>query len=413
MFKDEKKKGKIDRRKTYQWEGRNKKNVLISGEMKAENVSILKSLLKEQNIQPLKVKEVKENIFFKKRKKVSAKEITIFTRQLATMIKAGVPLVKSFDIVAEGIENESLKDIVIDIKNEIASGTPFSTALRKHPKYFDDLFCNLVKAGEQSGSLEEMFESISIYKEKTEKIKAKIKKALAYPTIVLIASFAITILLLVKVVPQFQNMFENFGGKLPAFTQLVVNLSNFVQSYWFLMIIITFFISYIFIYFKTNSTRFNQKLDLILLKSPIFGKIIKNASIARYTRTLATTFKAGVNLVDGIEYAAGASGNYKYYLGAMKIKEDVTTGQQLNFAMQNSKLFPPMVNQMTAIGEESGSLEDMLFKAATLFEDEVDNSIDSLTSIIEPMIMVILGIIIGGLLIAMYLPIFSMGSVIN
>lgn len=413
MFKKDNKKGKIDRRKLYQWEGRNKKNIIVSGEMRVESSSILKSLLKEQNIQPLKVKEVRENFLFKRKRRVTAKEITIFTRQLATMIKAGVPLVKSFDIVAEGLENESLKEVVIDIKNEIASGTPFSTALRKHPKHFDDLFCNLVKAGEQSGSLEEMFESISIYKEKTEKIKAKIKKALIYPTIVLVASFAITVLLLVEVVPQFQNMFENFGGKLPAFTQLVVNLSDFFQSYWFLMMLFVIGISYLFIHLKVNSKLFNQKLDLLLLKTPVFGKIIKNASIARYTRTLATTFKAGVNLVDGIEYAAGASGNYKYYLGAMKIKDDVTTGQQLHFAMQNSKLFPPMVTQMTAIGEESGSLENMLFKSATLFEDEVDNSIDNLTSIMEPMIMVVLGVIIGGLLIAMYLPIFSMGSIVN
>ncbi len=413
MFGKEIKKGKTDRRKLYEWEGRNKRNSKVSGQMKAESSAVLKSILKEQNIQPLKVKEIREQTLFKRKKKVSPKEVTIFTRQLATMIKAGVPLVKAFDIVAEGLENESLKEIVNDIKNEISSGTPFSAALRKHPKHFDDLFCNLVKAGEQSGALEEMFDSIAIYKEKTEKIKAKIKKALSYPTIVLVVSFAITILLLLKVVPQFQNMFDNFGGKLPAFTQMVVDLSHFVQNYWAMIMAVIFMVGYGFLYLKRNSKIFNQKLDLFLLKIPVFGKIIKNAAISRYTRTLATTFKSGVSLVEGLEYAAGASGNYKYYEGIMRIKEDVTTGQQLNFAMQNSALFPPMVSQMTAIGEESGSLEDMLFKSANLFEDEVDNSIDGLTSLMEPLIMVVLGVIIGGLLIAMYLPIFSMGSVVN
>lgn len=413
LFGNKNKIKKIEASKVFVWEARKKNNLKTKGETRADNIAMVKSILKEQGLVPLRVKEKKSGIFSKSGGRITTKDITIFTRQLATMIKSGVPLIKSFTIIADSTEKQKLKDLIMDIRNEVASGTPFATTLRKHNKYFDDLFCSLVEAGEQSGSLEEIFESLAVYKEKTEQVKAKIKKAMAYPMTVMVISFAVTILLLVKVVPQFEMMFESYGGKLPYFTQLVVHMSERVQVIWPFMIAGIVGLAFIFKHFKEKSQKFNDFLQRNSLKIPMFKNVIQKSAIARYTRTLATTFKAGVPLINGLESAAGASGNIIYKDAIMQIREDVMTGQQLNFAMASSGLFPPMVTQMVAIGEESGNLEEMLSKSASLYEEEVDNAVDALTSMTEPLIMVVLGVLVGGLIIAMYLPVFKMGSAIN
>lgn len=404
---------KIEASKVFVWEARKKNNLKTKGETRADNIGAVKTILKEQGLVPLKVKERKSSMFSKYTGRITTKDITIFTRQLATMIKSGVPLIKSFTIIADSTEKQKLKELIMDIKSEVSSGTPFAMTLRKHNKYFDDLFCSLVDAGEQSGSLEEIFESLAVYKEKTEQIKAKIKKAMAYPMTVLVISFGVTILLLVKVVPQFKMMFESYGGKLPYFTQLVVRMSESVQVIWPFIIggLVGAFFAYK--HFKETSQKFNDFLQRLSLKLPIIKNIVKKSSIARYARTLATTFKAGVPLIDGLESAAGASGNVVYKNAIMQIRDDVITGQQLNFAMASSGLFPPMVTQMVAIGEESGNLEEMLSKSASLYEEEVDNAVDAMTSMMEPLIMTVLGVLIGGLIIAMYLPVFKMGSAIK
>lgn len=403
----------IEISKIFTWEARNKNGVKRKGESRGENITQVKSLLKEQGLIVLKIKERKENVFTKFKGGVNSKDISLLTRQLATLIKSGVPLVKAFTILIESTEKQKLKELLTDIRNEVASGTPFTVALKKHNKYFDELFCSLVDAGEQSGSLEEIFESLAIYKEKTEIVKAKIKKAMAYPLTVLFISFCVTILLLVKVVPQFQMMFESFGGRLPYFTQVVVNMSNTVQDIW--PLIIGFVVGSIVLIKQLNdrSILFKEKLQRFSLKIPIFKNIVIKSAIARYSRTLATTFKAGVPLIYGLESAAGASGNIVFKDSILKIREDVMTGQQLNFAMSSTGLFPPMITQMVAIGEESGNLEEMLAKAASLYEEEVDNAVDALTSMTEPLIMTILGVLVGGLIIAMYLPVFKMGSVVR
>jgi type IV pilus assembly protein PilC len=403
----------IDVSKVYVWEARNNKGVKRSGENRAENLTQMKSILKEQGLSVLKIKEKKENIFTKFKGSINSKDISLLTRQLATLIKSGVPLVKAFGILIDSTEKQKLKELLTDIRNEISSGTPFTVALRKHGKYFDDLFCSLVEAGEQSGSLEEIFESLAIYKEKTEMVKAKIRKAMAYPLTVLFISFCVTILLLVKVVPQFQMMFESFGGKLPYFTQLVVNMSDTVKDIW--PIIIGTVVGAIIGVKQLNdkSQKFRERLQIFSLKVPIFNNIVRKSAIARYSRTLATTFKAGVPLIYGLESAAGASGNIIFKDAILKIREDVMTGQQLNFSMAATGLFPPMITQMVSIGEESGNLEEMLSKAAALYEEEVDNAVDALTSMTEPLIMTILGVLVGGLIIAMYLPVFKMGSAVK
>jgi type IV pilus assembly protein PilC len=403
----------IEVSKIFTWEARNKNNVKRKGESRGENITQVKSLLKDQGLIVLKIKERKENVFTKFKGGINSKDISLLTRQLATLIKSGVPLVKAFTILIDSTEKQKLKELLIDIRNEVASGTPFTVALKKHRKYFDDLFCSLVDAGEQSGSLEEIFESLAIYKEKTEIVKAKIKKAMAYPLTVLFISFCVTILLLVKVVPQFQMMFESFGGKLPYFTQMVVNMSDTVKDIW--PFIIGFVVGVVVGIKELNdrSIAFKEKMQRFSLKIPIFKNVVIKSAIARYSRTLATTFKAGVPLIYGLESAAGASGNIIYKEAILKIREDVMTGQQLNFAMASTGLFPPMITQMVAIGEESGNLEEMLAKSATLYEEEVDNAVDALTSMTEPLIMSVLGILVGGLIIAMYLPVFKMGSAVR
>lgn len=397
---------------TFLYEGFDRKGIKLKGEIPARNLALAKVTLRKQGINIRSIREKKKNLFeaiIKKR--VSTLDITIFTRQLATMMKAGVPLVQSFEIVAEGLDNPSMREVVLGIKGDVEGGHTFAEALRKHPKYFDKLFCSLIESGEQSGSLETMLERVAIYKEKSEILKQKIKKAMKYPAVVIIVAIAVTIVLMVKVIPVFEELFSSFGAELPAFTQFVVNLSRWLQKYWLYLIISIILIIIIFIQTKKHSQKFRTFLDRNILKLPIFGDLIYKAIIARYSRTLSTTFAAGVPLIDALESTAGATNNIIYEQAVLKIRDDVSTGQQLQFAMRMTEKFPPMAVQMVAIGEESGALDDMLDKVATHYESEVDHAVDGLTAMMEPLIMVILGILIGGLVVAMYLPIFNLGSV--
>lgn len=398
----------------FSYEGVDRKGAKIKGELPARNMALAKVNLRKQGITIKTIREKKKNILEGlMKKKVSTLDITIFTRQLATMMKAGVPLVQGFEIVAEGLENPSMREVVLGIKSEVEGGNTFAGALRKYPQYFDNLFCSLVESGEQSGALETMLDRVAIYKEKSELLKQKIKKAMKYPISVIVVAIIVTIILMVKVVPVFQELFQGFGADLPAFTQFVVNLSNWFQQYWFLFILGIGIIITIFLESKKRSKKFRDLLDRAALKAPIFGDLVYKAIIARYSRTLATTFAAGVPLIDALESTAGATNNVVYEEAVLKIKEDVATGQQLQFAMRVTDKFPSMAVQMVAIGEESGALDAMLDKVATHYENEVDNAVDGLTSMMEPLIMAILGVLVGGLVIAMYLPIFQMGSVVG
>jgi type IV pilus assembly protein PilC len=328
------------------------------------------------------------------------------------MMKAGVPLVQSFEIVADGVDNPTLAELIRAIREDVAAGTGFALSLRKHPKYFDDLFCNLVESGEQSGSLETMLDRIATYKEKTEKLKAKIKKAMTYPIAVIVVAIIVTGILLVKVVPQFAETFSNFGADLPAFTLFVLGLSELAQEYWLQALVVLFASVFIFKSLKQRNKSFAVMLDRLILKVPIIGQIVYQSIVARFARTLSTTFAAGVPLIDALESVAGATGNAIYEEATLRVRDEVSTGTQLNTALRQTKMFPSMLLQMTTIGEESGSLDDMLDKVASYYEDAVDNLVDSLTSLLEPMIMSVLGILVGGLMVAMYLPIFQMGQVV-
>ncbi|WP_326518680.1 type II secretion system F family protein [Acinetobacter sp. CAAS 2-6] len=398
---------------TFTYDGVDRKGLKIKGELPARNMALAKVTLRKQGITINNIREKRKNILEGlMKKKVSTLDITVFTRQLATMMKAGVPLVQGFEIVAEGLENPAMREVVLGIKGEVEGGNTFAGALRKYPQYFDKLFCSLVESGEQSGALETMLDRVAIYKEKSELLKQKIKKAMKYPATVIVVAIIVTIILMVKVVPVFEDLFTSFGADLPAFTKMVVNMSQWMQKYWFLLIIGIGGAVAAFIEAKKRSQKFRDTLDKLALKLPIFGDLVYKAIIARYSRTLATTFAAGVPLIDALESTAGATNNVIYERAVMKIREDVSTGQQLQFAMRASNLFPPMAVQMVAIGEESGALDAMLDKVATHFENEVDNAVDGLTSMMEPLIMAILGVLVGGLVVAMYLPIFQMGSVV-
>lgn len=411
--KDNFKSGKEDRKKEYIWEGRNKKGRKVSGITPAVNVQELKTLLLQQGVTPTKIKAKSNGLFGGTgKKKILSTDITLFTRQLSTMIKSGIDVVKSLETIADGVENDNMKSLILDLKNEISSGTTMADALRKHPKYFDELYCNLVDAAEQSGKLDDIFESIAEYKEKTEAIKKKIKKALTYPISVLVIAFIVTVILLLKVVPQFEDMFSNFGAELPAFTQMVLNMSNFMQENWFLVLGGIGASIYGLKEANNRIDPFNAFIEKKMLNLPVFGSMLRKSAIARFTRTLSTTQSSGVPLVEGLVSAAGAAGNREYKQSILHVKEQVETGQTLAFAMQATGLFPSMVIQMTDLGEEGGNLEGMLERVANLYEEEVDNSVDNLTSLIEPMIMAFLGVVVGGLIIAMYLPVFKMGSAI-
>ncbi|ATV19884.1 type II secretion system protein F [Pseudomonas avellanae] len=395
----------------YTWEGVDKKGGKLSGEVSGHNLALVKAQLRKQGINFTKVRKKPVSIFGKG-KKIKPLDIAFFSRQMATMMKAGVPLLQSFDIIAEGAENPNMRALVGSLKQEVSAGNSFATALRKKPEYFDDLFCNLVDAGEQAGALESLLDRVASYKEKTERLKAKIKKAMTYPTAVLIVAFIVSGILLIKVVPQFQSVFAGFNAELPAFTLMVIALSEVVQQWW-LAIVALFFVS--FFMFKRaykQSQKFRDSLDRFLLKVPIIGPLIFKSSVARYARTLATTFAAGVPLVEALDSVAGATGNVVFRNAVNQVKQDVSTGMQLNFSMRSTGVFPSLAIQMTAIGEESGALDAMLDKVATYYEEEVDNMVDNMTSLMEPMIMAILGVIVGGLVIAMYLPIFKLGSVV-
>lgn len=397
---------------TYVYECTTNQGKKVKGEVAAINISLAKADLRRQGLNPIKVKRKALTFFTQRRKKIKAAEISHFSRQMATMMAAGVPLVQSFDIVAKGVDNESMRELVLAIKGDVEAGRSFSDALRQHPLHFDPLFCNLVAAGEASGSLETMLDRIATYKEKTESLKRKIKKALFYPAAVTVVAVVVTAILLVFVVPQFEQLFKGFGAELPAFTKMVIAMSNIVQKWWWLFLAIIIGGIWILSYFKRKSFAVQKALDKLILRLPIVGDILHKAAVARFARTLATTFAAGVPLVEALESVAGATGNIIYSNAVIRIKEEVSTGSQIQAAMRNTGLFPNMVVQMVAIGEESGSLDAMLAKVATIFEEEVDAAIDGLSSLLEPIIMAILGVLVGGLVIAMYLPIFKMGSVI-
>ena len=396
----------------FAWEGTDKKGKKVKGESNASNPAMVKADLRRQGIKPVKVRKKSALLSSAKKKKVTPKDIAIFMRQLSTMMGAGVPLVQSFEIIGRGHENPSMQELIMTIKADVESGGTLADSLRKHPLYFDELVCNLVAAGEQAGILEGLLDKIATYKEKTEAMKAKIKKALTYPIAVIIVAFVVTAILLIFVVPTFQDLFTSFGAELPAFTQLVVNLSEWMQAYWWVVILGVGGSVYGFGQAKRRSPKFAHTLDRLLLKAPIFGEIVTKAIIARFARTMSTMFAAGVPLVEAMESVAGASGNQVYKEGILDMRDNVATGQQLQLTMQQTGLFPNMVVQMVAIGEESGSLDGMLAKVADFYEAEVDDAVDNLSSLLEPMIMSILGILVGGLIVAMYLPIFKMGSVI-
>jgi len=395
----------------YTYKGKDKRGKPIQGELKASSAVMVKAQLRKQGIAASRVKK-KAKPLFTGQKPVKPQDIAIFTRQLATMMRAGVPLVQSFDLVGEGADKESLREIIYTIRDDVSSGISLEGALRKHPKHFDDLFCSLVGAGEQAGALETMLDRIATYKEKTESLKAKIKKALTYPIAVVLVAVIVTGILLVKVVPVFAETFSSFGADLPAFTLFVLGLSNTAQEWWLIWIIglVAFFM--IFREAKRRSVRFDALIDKYILKVPVVGNILYQAIIARFARTLSTTFAAGVPLVDALTSVAGAAGNAVYREAIYKVRDDVTTGIQLHQALKTTNKFPVMLLQMTAIGEESGALDDMLEKSAVFYEEAVDNAVDNLTTLLEPMIMAVLGVLVGGLLIAMYLPIFKLGSVV-
>jgi type IV pilus assembly protein PilC len=395
----------------YAWEGVDKKGAKLTGEINGHNPALVKAQLRKQGINPTKVRKKSASIFGKG-KKIKPLDIAFFSRQMATMMKAGVPLLQSFDIISEGHDNPNMRKLVDDIKQEVAAGHSFATALRQKPLYFDDLFCNLVDAGEQAGALESLLDRVATYKEKTESLKAKIKKAMTYPIAVVVVAFIVTGILLLKVVPQFQSIFEGFGAKLPAFTMMVIGLSQIVQDYWWMLLAGIALSIFLFRRAHRTSEKFRNGLDRALLKVPVIGPLLYKSAVARYARTLSTTFAAGVPLVEALDSVAGATGNVVFKNAVNKVKQDVSTGMQLNFSMRSTGVFPMLAIQMTAIGEESGALDSMLDKVATYYEDEVDNMVDSLTSLMEPMIMAFLGVIVGGLVIAMYLPIFQLGNVV-
>ncbi len=392
------------------WTGTDKRGVKVKGQTRGSNPNLIRADLRKQGITPIKVK--KQTQLFSQKKTIVPKDIAIFFRQLATMMSAGVPLVQSFDIIGRGHENAGMRELVLKIKNEVESGTSLSETLAKHPIHFDELVVNLVNAGEQAGVLETLLDKIATYKEKTEYLKAKIKKALFYPTAVIVVAFIVTAILLIFVIPQFEQLFSSFGADLPAFTRFVVTLSEFMQEWWWMVFGIAIGAVVGMLQAKKRSRKFSRALDRVILKMPIIGPIMHKASVARYARTLSTMFAAGVPLVEALESVAGATGNTVYSDAVLMIRDSVATGQQLQFAMSQTGLFPNMVEQMVAIGEESGALDTMLSKVADFYEQEVDDAVDALSSLLEPIIMSILGILIGGLVVAMYLPIFKMGAAI-
>ncbi|OUL59010.1 type II secretion system F family protein [Pseudoalteromonas ulvae] len=399
---------------TYTWVGVNSRGKKLEGEMNGASIALVKAQLRKQSIIPSKVKKKSKPLLgISSDPKINAKDICVLTRQIATMLMAGVPLIQAIDMIASGSEKKNLQRLITKIADEVKAGNPFSDALRKHPLYFDDLYCDLVESGEQSGALDAIFDRVATYKEKSEALKSKIKKAMIYPIAVLSIALVVTSILLIFVVPQFESVFSGFGAELPAFTLFVVGISEFMQNYWWLVFGGMAAAFFAFRQAHRGSKNVRDNTDRTILKLPIIGKILDKAAVARYARTLSTTFAAGVPLVDALDSAAGASGNAVYREAIIEIKAEVSSGNQMNFAMRNSNIFPDMVVQMVAIGEESGALDDMLSKVATIYEQEVDDAVDGLSTLLEPLIMAILGVLVGGLIVAMYLPIFQLGAIVG
>lgn len=395
------------------WQGVNRKGKKISGELSAPSLMALKAQLRKQGITPGKVKKKPKPLFgMGGEKAITQGDIAAITRQIATMLGAGVPLVQTIEMIGKGHDNPKMQRLLGEIGNKLQSGLPLSECLRENPLHFDDLYCDLVKSGEQSGALETIYDRIATYKEKAEILKAKIKKAMTYPIAVLLIALIVTSILLIFVVPTFAEIFASFGAELPAFTLMVVALSEFMQSTWYIMLAAIFVGIFLFKRAYRNSAKLRDNIDKNILKLPVIGDLLNKAAVARFARTLSTTFAAGVPLPDALESAAGASGNAVFREAILEIRSEVTSGMQMNLAMRNSNIFPDLVIQMVAIGEESGAVDDMLSKVATVFEREVDDAVDNLTALLEPMIMAVLGVVIGGLIIAMYLPIFQIGMVV-
>lgn len=397
---------------SYRWEGVNASGQLSNGVIDARNITIAKARLRHQGMIIRKISKKRRPLFDRKNKKITQSDITVFSRQMATMIGAGIPIIQSFDIVARGQSNNRMKKQIESIKKDVESGTTLAESLHKFPLFFNVLFCHLVDAGEKSGSLDMMLDKVATYKEKVETIKKKIKKALTYPIAVLVIALIVTAVLLIFVVPQFESLFKSFDADLPVFTRAVISLSQGFQHDWYLVFGALVSAVYSLVYARNHSLHFAQTIEKMLLKVPMIGTILAQAAIARFTRTLSITFAAGLPLVEALDAVSGATGNIVYANASMKIKEEISNGIQMHLAMENTNLFPSMAIQMVAIGEESGTLEKMLSKVADFYEEAVDNSVDALSSLLEPMIMIVLGTLVGSLVIAMYLPIFKLGSVI-
>ncbi|MCF2915532.1 type II secretion system F family protein [Pseudoalteromonas sp. Cn5-37] len=398
---------------TFQWVGVNSRGKKLEGELSGQSIALIKAQLRKQGITPSKVKRKAKPLFgIKSVQKITPKDIALITRQIATMLMAGVPLIQTIEMIGSGTKNKSITKLMEGIGDEVKAGVPLSQALRKHPRYFDDLYCDLVASGEQSGALDKIFDRVALYKEKAEALKSKIKKAMFYPIAVLVVAIIVTSILLIFVVPQFQDIFNGFGAELPGFTLMVIGISEFMQEYWWIILIVIIAAGFAYKEALLKSKKLRDANDRAILKLPVIGMILNKAAVARYARTLSTTFAAGVPLVDALDSAAGASGNAVYRYAILEIKAEVSSGNLMNWAMRNSKIFPDMVIQMVAIGEESGSLDGMLAKVATIYEQEVDDAVDGLSSLLEPLIMAVLGVLVGGLIVAMYLPIFQLGSVI-
>ncbi|MEO9945888.1 type II secretion system F family protein [Paraglaciecola sp.] len=397
---------------TFTYQGNNKNGQAVKGEISALNVLEAKNQLRRQGIAAKRVKKLAKPLFGKGGEKITPADIAMLSRQIATMLTAGVSLIQTLEMIATGHANMSMRKLLVEITAEVSAGNPLSDTLRKHPKYFDDLYCDLVETGEQSGALETIYDRIALYKEKAEALKSKIKKAMFYPIAVVVVAVIVTVILLIFVVPQFEEIFSSFGAELPAFTQFVLGISRFLQDYGVFVGAGVFAAGFLFKKAHSKSRNLRDSVDKKVLKIPVIGEILKKASVARFTRTLSTTFAAGVPLIGALDSAAGAAGNAVFRDAILFVKKEVAGGIQMNAAMRSTGTFPEMVVQMIAIGEESGSVDEMLGKVANIYEAEVDDMVDGLTSLLEPMIMAVLGVVIGGLIVAMYLPIFEMGNVV-
>ncbi|MCD6056189.1 MAG: pilC [Gammaproteobacteria bacterium] len=398
---------------TYVWSGLNKRGDKVSGEINAANVGVAKAELRRHQVSLRRIHKKHIAWFASRNKRITTGHIATFTRQLTVMLSAGIPLVTGLNLLGRGHRNPAMSVLLLRIKADIETGLTLSQALRHHPKFFNDLYCNLIESGEQSGYLETMLNRVATYCEKSESLKRKIKKALVYPAAIVIVAIAVTAVLLIFVVPQFSALFKDFGAELPWLTQLVVDMSGSLRRYWWIYTIVTGIGGWVFVSALQRSARFRAWVETQSLRLPIFGNILAKSCIARFSRTLAITVSAGMPLVDALESAAGATGNYVYRTALMKIRNDVSTGQQLGWSLKTVHIFPNMVVEMISIGEESGQVDEMLVKVADFFEEEVEMLVDSLSSLMEPIIMVILGILVGGLVVAMYMPIFELGSVIK